>query len=120
MKSFFGSNTGKSCYICGKILNQKFYSNKPLCFTCWKNELRGRNSIKDIMGRLGENSTAGEKNWKDFQKQQEAQYKNYSNLKNNVIDVKKPKYESFFDSKNSGIPQGELAEKLSKKKSVKN
>ena len=80
MKEFFGSNTGKHCSICGKTLKQKFYSNKPLCFTCWKNELRGRNSIKDIMARLGENSTAGRKHWAELKKQQEKQYKNYSNV----------------------------------------
>jgi len=81
MKEFFGANTGKNCSICGKPLNKQFYSNKPLCYTCWKNQLTKRNSIKDIMGRLGENSTAGKKKWHELEKQKEAEYKNYTGVK---------------------------------------
>ncbi len=66
MKEFYGANTGKRCSICGAEIKRLFYKNKPLCFKCWKNELRGRNGIKDIMARRGETSTAGRKNWKEL------------------------------------------------------
>ena len=79
MKEFYGANTGKNCSICGRALKTGFYNSKPLCYTCWKNELRGRNNIKDIMARTGENSTAGRKTWKDNLKQNLALKKNYNN-----------------------------------------
>lgn len=80
MKQFFSGNVGKKCSICGSQLKGHFYSNKPLCYKCWKNQMTKRNSIKDIMSRLGENAISGKKSWKDFQTQREKQYKNYSGV----------------------------------------
>jgi hypothetical protein len=89
MKQFFGKNTGQKCSICGSQLKGHFYSNKPLCYKCWKNQLTKRNSIKDVMSRLGENSIAGKKSWIDLQRQQEKQYTNYCKSKPKIIEVKK-------------------------------
>ena len=82
MKEHFGLEVGKKCSICGRELKGNFYSNKPLCYSCWKNQLADRNSIKSIMSRLGENSVSGKKKWQDLQRQQEAENKNYVGRKN--------------------------------------
>jgi len=79
MGKFFGKKIGKNCSVCGVELKSGFYSNKPLCFRCWKNELRGRNNIKDIMARTGETSISGKKSFLDKIKQERALKKNYKN-----------------------------------------
>ena len=48
----YASGANNKCSICGAPIKSRFYKNKPLCYSCWKRQLKGRNKIQDIKARL--------------------------------------------------------------------